>query len=138
METDATHDLDAPPAALDKTLQNVADERGLTVGFISQIECNNVLHSAKRPDHSCELRERHHEFFERGFPETLFIAPFGQVRTGSTSEIMSHEGTEVLRIVSGEMIHKVDAKTHHLKAGDLLHFQCNRPHRFHNEGSSTL
>lgn len=170
-ETNASNGLGvglrARRRALGKTLQQVADECGLTVGFISQIErgisvpslaslCSvaNALetsvdsfllqapmrqhsivsHSGTRPVYSVGGPERYYEFLERGFPEALLNAALTHVPPGYSSEIMTHEGEEFLYIVSGEMIYDVDDKTYHLKAGDTLHFQSNRPHRSRNEG----
>lgn len=159
--------LRARRKALGKTLQRVADECGLTVGFISQIErdisvpslaslCSVAKaletpvdsflsqtpirqhsiasHSGTRPLYSVGKPGRYYEFLERGFPDALLNAALTHVPPGYASEVITHEGEEFLYIVSGEMIYDVDGTTYHLKAGDTLHFQSNRPHRSRNEG----
>jgi transcriptional regulator with XRE-family HTH domain len=159
--------LRARRKVLGKTLQQVADECGLTVGFISQIErdisvpslaslCSVakaletsvdsflsqtpirqhsiVSHSGTRPLYNVGGPGRYYEFLERGFPDALMNAALTHVPPGYASEIMNHEGEEFLFIVSGEMVYDVDGVTYHLKAGDTLHFQSNRPHRSRNEG----
>lgn len=160
--------LRARRKAIGKTLQQVADESGLTVGFISQIERNIsvpslaslynvakaletsvdsflsqtpirhhsiVSHSGERPLYNVGSPERYYEFLERGFPDAMLNAALTHVPPGYVSEIMIHEGEDFLYVVSGEMIYEVDNETYHLKAGDTLHFQSNRPHRSRNEGN---
>jgi transcriptional regulator with XRE-family HTH domain len=153
-----------------KTLQQVADESALTVGFISQIERgistpslaslynvakaldasvdqfvseaparqhSVVSHSGKRQTYKVGGTARFYEFLERGFPEAKLNACLSHVPPGHLSEMMSHEGEDLIYLVSGTMRYEVDGVEYLLGAGDTLHFDSRLPHRGENIGADT-
>jgi transcriptional regulator with XRE-family HTH domain len=50
----------------------------------------------------------------------------------SGRKAMEHPGEELVYVVRGALDFEVDGVTHHLEAGDALHFRTDRPHRWCN------
>ncbi|MET3896844.1 transcriptional regulator with XRE-family HTH domain [Devosia sp. UYZn731] len=162
--------LRARRKAIGKTLQQVATESSLTVGFISQIERgistpslaslynvakaletsvdhfvskaparshSVVSHSGQRQIYRVGGTARFYEFLERGFPEAKLNACLSHCPPGHLTEMMSHEGEEIVYLVSGSMRYEVDGQTYLLGPGDTLHFDSHKPHRGANIGTET-
>ena len=56
---------------------------------------------------------------------------------GYRSETVSHEGEEILFILEGTIVDRLDDEEMVLNAGDSLHFRGNRPHSWSNDGDRT-
>lgn len=128
--------LSAPSLA---SLFNIARALGTTVEeFVShppQRTRGMVSRVGARPIYSVGPAERTYEFVEQGFPGALLNATITHVPPGYASEVMVHEGEEIVYVLRGEMVYEVDGIVNHLSAGDMLHFASNRPHRSRNEGA---
>jgi transcriptional regulator with XRE-family HTH domain len=153
-----------------KTLQQVATEASLTVGFISQIERgistpslaslynvakaletsvdyfvsrsparahSVVSHSGQREIYKVGGTARFYEFLERGFPEAKLNACLTHVPPGYLTEMMSHDGEELVYLVTGTMRYEIDGVTYLLGPGDTMHFDSHLPHRGENIGTET-
>lgn len=55
------------------------------------------------------------------------------VPPGYQSETVSHEGEEILFVLEGEIVQRVDGEAMVMRAGDSLHFRGNRPHSWSND-----
>jgi transcriptional regulator with XRE-family HTH domain len=55
------------------------------------------------------------------------------VPPGYHSETVSHEGEEILYVLEGEIVQRVDGEAMMMRAGDSLHFRGNRPHSWSND-----
>ncbi len=56
---------------------------------------------------------------------------------GYRSETVSHEGEEILFVLEGSIVDRLDDEEMVLGAGDSLHFRGNRPHSWSNDGDRT-
>ena len=56
---------------------------------------------------------------------------------GYRSETVSHEGEEILFILEGSIVDRLDAEEMVLSAGDSLHFRGNQPHSWSNDSDRT-
>jgi quercetin dioxygenase-like cupin family protein/DNA-binding XRE family transcriptional regulator len=52
---------------------------------------------------------------------------------GHRSETVSHEGEEIVYVLSGRITHSLDGRTFAMSAGDSLHFRGGVPHAWANE-----
>lgn len=59
------------------------------------------------------------------------------VPPGYHSETVSHEGEEILFVLEGEIVQRVDGEAMVMGAGDSLHFRGNRPHSWSNDTDRT-
>jgi transcriptional regulator with XRE-family HTH domain len=120
------------------SLYNVAKALDTTVDmFVSQPPARQhsvVSHSGSRQTYLPGGSGRSYEFFERGFPEAMLNACLSHVPPGHASEMMSHEGEEIVYLVKGWMHYEVDGISYDLGPGDTLHFDSRKPHRGTNVG----
>ena len=56
---------------------------------------------------------------------------------GSHSDAIDYEGEEVVVCELGSVEFRVGGHSHHLQAGDTLHFKASIPHSWHNDGKSS-
>lgn len=56
---------------------------------------------------------------------------------GHHSEVVRHEGEEIVFMLSGEVLFGVDGEETTLTAGDGLHFRGQQPHFWHNRSAET-
>ena len=94
-----------------------------------------VSHSGQRQTYKVGGTSRYYEFLERGFPEAQLNACLSHVPPGHESEMMSHEGEDLIFLVKGEMLYEVDGVEYRLGPGDTLHFDSRKPHRGTNIGT---
>jgi uncharacterized cupin superfamily protein len=52
---------------------------------------------------------------------------------GYHSEVVSHEGEEILYVLEGTITQRLDNEEIVMRAGDSLHFRGNRPHAWWND-----
>ena len=57
---------------------------------------------------------------------------------GYHSEIVSHEGEEILFVLEGQLTQMLDGVEYTMRPGDSLHFRGNRPHAWWNDTPSTV
>jgi len=65
------------------------------------------------------------------------IFTFGpEARSGTMSD--AHKGEELFLVLDGELTFVVDEEPYLLNEGDSIHFNSERPHRWHNSGEGDL
>ncbi len=57
---------------------------------------------------------------------------------GFHSEIVSHEGEEILFVLEGKLTQMLDGAEYIMRPGDSLHFRGNRPHAWWNDSQETV
>lgn len=70
----------------------------------------------------------HAEFPGRGLSSFIMVVP-----PGHRSEMVHHEGDELLYVLQGEIVQTVDGRTIRLGEGDSLHFRGSSDHSWANE-----
>ena len=150
---------------LHMTLQALGDAAGLSVGFLSQVERDQATPSLgalagiarglgdidyfiatpsidsgvtrldtrstfSLPGSSVVYERLHAEFPGRGLSSFILIVP-----PGHHSEMVHHEGDELLYVLEGEITQTVDGETIRLSAGDSLHFRGSSNHSWANESA---
>jgi len=66
------------------------------------------------------------------FPGQMLNAVKMNVPARYLSETSSHEGEEIVYVLSGSIRYVIDEVAYELHTGDTLHFSAQRPHRVHN------
>lgn len=94
---------------------------------------NGVTRSAARPafslpGSSVRYERLHAEFAGRGLSSFVMTVP-----PGHRSEMVQHEGDELLYVLDGEITQTMDGETIRLSAGDSLHFRGSSTHGWANE-----
>jgi transcriptional regulator with XRE-family HTH domain len=71
-----------------------------------------------------------------GFVPGVLEARIGRINPGAHSglERMSHRGEELAHVLSGIVTYDLDGVEYRLAEGDTLHFKCDVPHRWANNG----
>jgi len=83
------------------------------------------------PGSSVMYERLHAEFPGRGLSSFIMIVP-----PGHHSEMVHHEGDELLYVLEGEIMQTVDGETIRLATGDSLHFRGSSDHSWANESDS--
>lgn len=79
------------------------------------------------PGSSVLYQRLHTEFAGRGLSSFVMIVP-----QGHRSEMVHHEGDELIYVLDGEINQTVDGETIRLSAGDSLHFRGSSDHSWAN------
>lgn len=66
------------------------------------------------------------------FPGNVLSSFILTVPPGYRSEVVSHEGEEILYVLEGAITQRLDDEEMVMSAGDSLHFRGNRPHAWSN------
>lgn len=71
-----------------------------------------------------------------GFVPGVLESRIGRIRPQAHSglERMSHPGEELAHVLSGTLTYDLDGEEYRLGEGDTLHFKCDVPHRWANQG----
>ena len=80
------------------------------------------------PGSSMYYERLHAEFPGRGLSSFIMTVP-----PGHRSEMVHHEGDELLYVLEGEITQTVDGEAIRLSAGDSLHFRGSSDHSWANE-----
>lgn len=67
------------------------------------------------------------------FPGSVLSSFILTIPPGYRSEVVSHEGEEILFMLEGTITQQVDNTVLTMSAGDSLHFRGNRPHAWWND-----
>lgn len=67
------------------------------------------------------------------FPGSVLSSFILTIPPGYRSEVVSHEGEEILFMLEGQITQRVDDVEMTISAGDSLHFRGNRPHAWWND-----
>jgi transcriptional regulator with XRE-family HTH domain len=94
---------------------------------------SGVTRGAERPTFSLPgspvlYQQLHTEFPGRGLSSFIMIVP-----PGHRSEMVHHEGDELLYVLEGEIIQSVDGEAIRLGPGDAIHFRGSSDHGWANE-----
>ncbi|MFB2533292.1 cupin domain-containing protein [Paracoccus sp. p4-l81] len=151
---------------LGMTLRDVADQTGLSVGFISQLERGMTSPSLSSlyalaaalkspvtaffdpPNRSPGLtRVDTRAMFSTGgpmyeqltsqFPGSMLQGLMVHYPPGLTGEKSRHSGEELLVVLRGALTVELDGAKEVMQAGDSLHFDSRRPHRVRNHTAET-
>ena len=147
------------------TMQFVADEAGLSVGFISQVERGltspslaslvslaGVLdapisdfleqpgsamttHRSSRESFSVAGGTISYERISTTFENSKLHSVISHDLPGYQSEPTSHVGEELIYLISGELTVEIEDEIHVLREGDSIHFDSRRVHSVANHGS---
>lgn len=71
------------------------------------------------------------------FPGNELSAFLIHIPPGYVSETVSHEGEEIIYVLSGTVIQTVNGEDFLLNVGDSLHYRGTSPHSYRNGGSGT-
>jgi transcriptional regulator with XRE-family HTH domain len=80
------------------------------------------------PGSSMMYQRLHTEFPGRGLSSFIMTVP-----AGHRSEMVHHEGDELIYVLEGEITQTVDGEAIRLSAGDSLHFRGSSDHSWANE-----
>ncbi len=71
-----------------------------------------------------------------GFVPGLLESRIGRIQPQAHSGLqrMSHPGEELVHVLSGTITYDLDGEEYRLSEGDTLHFKCDTPHRWANQG----
>lgn len=94
-------------------------------------------HQGKRQDYSVENVSLHYERLSASFPGSRLNALKIRVPSGYASGFESHEGEELLFVLSGTIEYTVDRKTYRLGLGDSMHIDSHRLHQIANSGDTS-
>lgn len=146
-----------------KTLSQVAQETGLTASFLSQAERNltgislsslaniarslnitvNTLFSHSSSDSGAHdqrqvyipnQRTPAYERLTTHFPDNQLHALKMMLPARYRLETVSHDGTEFVYVLKGQIGFELEGKHHQLNTADSLHFDAKKPHRLYNCG----
>ncbi|MBI2381846.1 MAG: cupin domain-containing protein [Gammaproteobacteria bacterium] len=154
--------------AAKKTLQAVADQAGVSAGFLSQAERDLTgvslsslagiaralgvpvsslfeapelarpdTHEGQRPRYAVDAGAALVPAYERlssQFPGSQINAVKMSLPPGYVSETVSHEGDELVYVLSGTVEYEVGGERFPLGAGDSLHFDGGKRHCLRNAG----
>lgn len=91
-------------------------------------------HHGARPEYRVEMVSLRYERLSSSFQGSRLHALKIGVPAGFSSGIESHEGEELLYVLSGTLEYLVDRVTYRLEAGDSVHIDSRRPHQIANRG----
>ncbi len=142
-----------------KTLVQIAEETGLTAGFLSQLERNQTspsisslvviaqaldiavsdlveqpaqtlpdTYQGQRKPYSVINGQVSYERLSTVFPGSQVHSVKFTMPMGYKSETVSHEGDEMVFVLSGKVEYTVGMERYVLNVGDSLHFDANIPH----------
>ncbi|HEY8594761.1 MAG TPA: XRE family transcriptional regulator [Devosiaceae bacterium] len=116
------------------TLAQIA--RALSVGvdfFIATPNARSALtREGERPKFSVDGSSVIYERLGADFPGNVLSSFIMTVPPGYRSEVVSHEGEEILYVLEGAITQRLDDEEMVMSAGDSLHFRGNRPHSWSN------
>lgn len=118
------------------TLAQIARALGVGVDyFIAAPSAEDALSRAKeRSRFSIDGTSIIYERLSTSFPGNILSSFIMTVPPGYRSETVSHEGEELLYVLSGEITQRLGDDTMIMRAGDALHFRGNQPHAWANHG----
>ncbi|WP_341862147.1 cupin domain-containing protein [Gymnodinialimonas sp. 57CJ19] len=121
------------------TLAQIA--QALSVGleyFITTPKPSDSLTRAgARPQFSIDGSSIMYESVCADFPGAELSSYILHVPAGYASEVVSHEGEEIIFLLDGEITQTLGGQTFILQQGDSLHYTGSTPHSWSNETQST-
>ncbi len=148
------------------TLQALADQAGVSVGFLSQVErdkatpslgtlagiaaafgvevdyfiatpkaIDSVTREGERPQFALAPSSLSYEEVSTVLPGGTISSRIVHIPEGYESEVVSHEGEELIFVLDGVVRSSIDGNPFILRVGDSMHFNGERPHSFANVGN---
>lgn len=116
------------------TLAQIARVLGVAIDyFISTPDARDALtREEERPKFSVDGSSVIYERLGADFPGNVLSSFIMTVPPGYRSEVVSHEGEEILYVLEGAITQRLDDEEMTMSAGDSLHFRGNRPHAWAN------
>ncbi|MEX0283472.1 MAG: helix-turn-helix domain-containing protein [Paracoccaceae bacterium] len=149
----------------DLTLQALADQAGVSVGFLSQVErdkatpslgtlagiasalgvevdyfvatpkaVDSVTREGERPRFALAPSSLSYEEVSTVLPGGTMSSRIIHIPEGYVSEVVAHEGEELIFVLDGVVRQVIDDNTFILRTGDSMHFMGQTPHSFANVG----
>lgn len=148
------------------TLQQMAQETGLSTGYLSNIERNvtsptlaniqkicEVLNSSlgdllernaeekiiiRKADREVTLDDQsmHIEMIDFGIPNTCFLYIENPPDTDTSKEWWTHEFDEIGTVLEGTMWVDMDGKTFELHEGDSIYIKAHTRHNYYNKSDT--
>lgn len=122
------------------TLAQIA--RSLDVGvdyFIATPDAENALSRASgRQSFSVSGSSILYERIGTDFAGNVLSSFILSIPPGYRSETVSHEGEEIIYVLEGELLVRVEPDEMVLRTGDGFHFRGNRPHSWWNSTDETV
>ena len=116
------------------TMAQIAKALGVGIDyFIGTPSTEDALtRSADRRKFSLDGSSIVYERLGADFPGNVLSSFVMTVPPGYRSETVSHEGEEILYVLEGAIMQRLDDEEMLMEAGDSLHFRGNRPHSWSN------
>lgn len=117
------------------TLAQIA--RGLDVGleyFIATPKpADSLTRSGARPQFSIDSSPMMYEAISADLPGAELSSYLLHVPPGYASEVVSHEGEDIIFLIEGTITQTLDGQSFILQQGDSLHYVGSTPHSWSNE-----
>lgn len=116
------------------TLAQIARALGVGIDyFVSSPTAQTALtRSGERNRFSVDGSSIVYERLGADFPGNMLSSFVMTVPPGYRSETVAHEGEEILYVLEGAIMQRLDGEEMLMSAGDSLHFRGNRPHSWSN------
>ncbi|PJG45512.1 hypothetical protein CAF53_22500 [Sphingobium sp. LB126] len=124
------------------TLLKLATALGVTVGYFVEEDENASAPFLFTPAGHRQPVYTPHEGLTLGsitgsYRQFVTAAAVATMAPGASSgdQILNHTGEELIFVLSGEVVFRMDEEDYVLKPGDALHFQGGVPHHWENRGT---
>ncbi|MEJ6388776.1 helix-turn-helix domain-containing protein [Gymnodinialimonas ulvae] len=121
------------------TLAQIA--RGLDVGLeyfiVTQKPGDSLTRAGARPQFSIDGSSMRYEAISTDLPGAELSSYLLHVPPGYVSEMVSHEGEEIIYLLEGSITQTLGGQRFILQQGDSLHYAGTTPHAWSNETDTT-
>lgn len=116
------------------TLAQIADglEVGLDYFIVTPRPADSLTRAGSRPQFSITGSSIGYESLASDFPGAELSSYILHVPAGYASEIVSHEGEEIIVVLDGTIEQTLDGQVFRMTVGDSLHYSGLRPHSWKN------
>ncbi|MBP8125671.1 MAG: cupin domain-containing protein [Caldilineaceae bacterium] len=118
----------------------VALDVPITAFFEDATEEQMIIFTPARSRRAIAIPGGHMEKLGSGLAHQCIEPLLIRLEPGASSgrETIMHSGHELIFCVTGNLFYEVDGEQYHLEPGDSLLFEAQLPHRWGNEGTSTV
>ncbi|RYH02593.1 XRE family transcriptional regulator [Salipiger sp. IMCC34102] len=116
------------------TLAQIAAALDVTLEYFvaTPVPADSLTRADTRPQFSLNDSSIGYENLAADFPGAELSSYILHVPVGYVSEVVSHDGEEIIYILDGEIEQMLDGEVITMKAGDSLHYSGLRPHSWTN------
>ncbi|GAB4386748.1 MAG: XRE family transcriptional regulator [Albidovulum sp.] len=120
------------------TLAQIAEALGVGLDYFiaTPRPVDALTVAAERPRFSIDGSSIHYERLGAEFPGNVLSSFILHVPPGYRSELVRHEGEEIIYILEGSIVQILEAEEIRMSAGDSLHYRGNRPHGWYNDSGA--